>query len=58
MKSILRIMMLPVAAALLFTACTKETSEVRLDPELGTTKVSNITSSTAIVTGYIVAEGE
>lgn len=58
MKSIFRIMMLPVAAVLILTGCTKETSEVRLDPELGTNKVFNITSSTAIVTGFVVAEGE
>ncbi len=51
-------MVLPVAAALIFTGCTKETSEVRLDPELGTTRVFNITSATAIVTGFVVAEGE
>ena len=58
MKSILKIMMLPVAAALLFTACTKETSEVRLDPAVGTNKVFNITSNSATVTGFIVAEGD
>lgn len=58
MKSILRIMMLPVAAVLIVTGCTKETSDVRLDPALGTNKVFNITSSSATVTGFVVAEGD
>ena len=44
MKSILKIMMLPVAAVLILAGCTQETSEIRLDPKLGTTKVFNITS--------------
>lgn len=58
MKSIFRIMMLMVAAAILIAGCTKETSEVRLDPKLGTTKVLDITSSSATVTGFVVAEGD
>jgi hypothetical protein len=58
MKSIFRIMMLMVAAAILIAGCTKETSEVRLDPKLGTTKVSDITSNSATVTGFVVAEGD
>ena len=58
MRSILKIMMLPVAAVLIITGCTKETSDVRLDPTLGTTKVSAITSNSAIVTGFVVAEGD
>ncbi|MRR20164.1 SusF/SusE family outer membrane protein [bacterium] len=58
MKSIIRIMMLPVAAAILIAGCTKETSEVRLDPSLGTTKVLDITSSSATVVGFVVAEGD
>ncbi len=51
-------MMLPVAAAILLAGCTKETSEVRLDPRLGTTKVFDITSSSATVVGFVVAEGD
>jgi hypothetical protein len=58
MRSITKIMMLPVAAVLLFTGCTKETSEVRLNPSLGTNKVFSITSNSAIVTGFVVAEGD
>ena len=58
MRSIMRIMMIPVAAVLLITGCTKETSEIRLDPALGTTKVFNVTSNAATVTGFVVAEGD
>jgi len=51
-------MMLTVTAAILLAGCTKETSEVRLDPTLGTTKVFDITSNSATVTGFVVAEGD
>lgn len=51
-------MVLPVAAMLILSGCTKETSEVRLDPALGTTKVFNVTSNSATVTGFVVAEGQ
>jgi len=57
-RSLYRFMMLPVAAAILLAGCTKETSEVRLDPKLGTTKVFDITSSSATVVGFVVAEGD
>jgi hypothetical protein len=57
-KSIFKMMMLPAAVVILITSCTKETSEIRLDPALGTTKVFNITSNSATVTGFVVAEGE
>lgn len=58
MKSIFRIMMLPVAAVLILAGCTKETSDERLDPALGTTRVFNVTSATATVTGFVVAQGD
>lgn len=51
-------MMFPVAAAILLTGCTKETSEIRLDPTLATTKVFNVTSNSATVIGFVVAEGD
>ncbi len=51
-------MMLPVAAAILLAGCTKETSEIRLDPTLATTKVFNVTSNSATVIGFVVAEGD
>ena len=58
MKSIYRMMMLPAAMALILAACTKETSEVRLDTTLATAKVSSITSSSAVVEGFVVAQGD
>lgn len=51
-------MMLPVAAAIIYAGCTKETSDVRLDPKLGTAKISNITSNSAVVQGFVVAQGD
>ncbi len=42
---------------LLFAACTKEMSEVRLEPRVATTQTAGSTSSTAIVVGFVVAEG-
>ena len=51
-------MMLPVALALILAACTKETSEVRLATTLATAKISSITSNSAIVQGYVVAQGD
>jgi hypothetical protein len=57
MKSIIKITILTVATVVFFAGCTKETSEVRLDPSLGTTKVFGITSNSATVTGFVVAEG-
>ncbi len=51
-------MMLFVAAALLFAACTEETSNVRLDPKLATAKVFDITSSSATLVGFVVAQGD
>lgn len=51
-------MMVPVAAAILFAGCTKDTSDVRLDPKLGTAKISSITSNSALVEGFVVAQGD
>jgi hypothetical protein len=45
-------------AILLFTACTKEMSEVRLEPKLSTSQLLNVTSSTATVVGFVVAQGD
>jgi hypothetical protein len=58
MKSIFKMMMLPVAAAVLLAGCTKETSDVRLDPKLATAKVSGITSNSATIMGFVVAQGD
>jgi len=45
-----------VLAAMFFAACTDDISDVRLDPQLATTQSSNVTSSTATVVGFVVAE--
>jgi hypothetical protein len=57
-KSIFRMMMLPVAVAIIYAGCTKETSNVRLDPQLATAKISSITSNSAMVQGFVVAQGD
>jgi len=47
-----------VALAVIFASCTKETADVKLDPQLATSQVYNIGSDSATVIGFIVAEGE
>lgn len=48
---------LTVATMLFAVSCTKEMSEVRLDPTLSTSETFDITSDSATVTGFVVAEG-
>jgi len=55
-KSLYRIATI-LFAAVLFAACTKEMSEVRLESRVSTTQTQNVTSSSATVTGFIVSEG-
>ena len=38
-------------------ACTEESSDVKLDPKLATSRVQNVTSSSALVTGFVIAHG-
>ena len=57
-KSFYRILAILVTATILFSACTKETADVRLDPTLATTQSLKITSSSANVVGYVIAEGD
>jgi starch-binding outer membrane protein SusE/F len=45
-------------AVFLFAACTKEMTEVRLDSQVATTLTQKVTSNSATVTGFIVAEGD
>lgn len=40
------------------SSCTQDMSEVRLDPQVGTTDQMSITSESAMVTGFIVAQGD
>lgn len=46
-----------VTATLIITSCTKETSEVRLDPTLSTSQTLDVTSEGATVVGFVVADG-
>lgn len=56
--SIYRILAVLVTATILFAACTKENEEVHLDPKLSTSQLLTVTSSTATVVGFVVAEGD
>ncbi|MGE4586501.1 MAG: SusF/SusE family outer membrane protein [Mangrovibacterium sp.] len=58
MKSFINILSVFATAVILFTACTEDISDIRLDPQLATTQSSNVTSSTATVVGFVVAEGD
>jgi hypothetical protein len=56
-NTIYRILVIFFAIAF-FAACTKDTEEVRLDANIGTTQTAKITSSSATVIGIVVAQGE
>lgn len=51
-------MVLLVAATAIFAACTEDTADVRLAPTLSTANTLNITSESATVVGFVVAEGD
>jgi hypothetical protein len=55
--SVYRILALSAVATFLFIACTKEPSDVRLDPKLSTSQVLNVKSDSATVVGFVVAAG-
>jgi len=57
-KTLYKILAVLVTAIMLFSACTKDTADVRLTSTLATTQLLNITSSAATVVGYVLAEGE
>jgi len=57
-KTLYRIWIAFVFVSILFAACTKEYSDVRLDPKIATTQSLGITSSTATVVGFVVADGD
>jgi len=46
------------AIVLFFAACTDDITDTRLDPQLATTQSSDVTSGTATVVGFVVAEGD
>ncbi len=56
-KIIYRILAILVPVSMLLASCTEEMSDVRLDPKLATSKTQNITSSSATVVGFVVAQG-
>jgi len=45
-------------ASIVVASCTKEMSEVRLEPTLATSETFNVTSDSATVVGFVVAEGD
>jgi hypothetical protein len=47
-----------VAATIFIAACTKDESDVRLDPKLSTSQVSGIKSDSATVVGFVIATGD
>lgn len=51
------IVVLLITSAFLFAACTKEGSEVRLDPTLATTQMSGLKSDSVTIVGFVVADG-
>jgi starch-binding outer membrane protein SusE/F len=55
--SIYRILAVLVTATILFSACTKENAEVRLESRLATSQLLNVTSNSATVVGFVKAEG-
>lgn len=57
-KTLNRILALLVATSMLFAACTKEKSGIRLAPTLASTQTLNIKSDAATVVGYVVAQGD
>ena len=56
--SIYRILAVLVTATILFAACTKENTDVRLDPKLSTSQLLNVKSDSATIVGFVVAAGE
>ena len=47
-----------VSAILFFVSCTDDITDNRLDPQLATLQKSNVSSQTATVIGFVVAQGE
>ncbi|HOI33434.1 MAG TPA: hypothetical protein PLC47_11745, partial [Bacteroidales bacterium] len=56
--SVYKIMGLLVAVTLLIVSCTKENPNVKLDAQLTTAQVKNVTSESATVIGFVIAEGD
>ncbi len=56
--TIYRFMAFLFVASIFVASCTKEMSEVRLEPTLSTSETLNITSDSATVVGFVVAQGD
>ena len=56
--TIYRIMAFLITLTVLLGSCTKEMSEVRLEPTLSTSQTFGITSDSATVVGFVVASGD
>lgn len=54
---IYKLLVILVATAFIFVACTKENTDVRLDPKLSTSQVLDVKSDSATVIGFVIAEG-
>jgi hypothetical protein len=57
-NSIFKIFALLVMATVIFTACTEDIANVRLEPTLATANTLDVTSESATVVGYVIAEGD
>jgi len=56
-KSIYSILVVLFLVTVFFSACTKKNSEVRLTPQLTTIQVLSVTSDSATVVGFVIAQG-
>lgn len=57
-KTLYKILAVLVTATAIFTACTKDKSDIRLSPTLATTQTLNVKSDAATVVGFVVADGD
>lgn len=55
---VLKFFAILLAASTLVVSCTKDISDERLDPKLATTKIANIGSFGATLTGFVIAAGD
>lgn len=53
-----RILAILITATLFFAACTKEKTEIKLNPKLSTSQIFNVTSDSATVVGFVIASGD
>lgn len=56
--SVFKIVALMVSVAFIVVACTKENPDVTLDAQLTTAQVKAVTSESATVVGFVIAEGD